>query len=660
MKKQVFPVLLAILALSGCMEKDVYQGPKEEEKEFNEFGFSTVASATPLQVSYLNCGVQASVYFELYDENPVTVGEYNDTKREDVTPLFAAYTGKDGVFKGNVDLPAYLKKVYIYTPAFYAQTLIEAEVTNGSITATDGTASAERTTRVVTGTGDKSYDSYMVTENPPKAYSDVRWKTWLGEYDKKMNGDIKYKYSGSNLSVDKNAGLYEAHSQVINVEKECPKELRSSSDLLITEDAEIAVTFLGQNTCWNCSMGYYYYKDNKPTSLDQVHVIMLFPNTQDGLWSKDTNSATKTAGIDRGTAAQLKYYPNIANNDSTGGTTVFPANYRIGLVIANNAWSNRIPSHSEGNQCRSATSEDLSVNHVGSKIGEPRTAAYGYGDYVMISFEDYVSDKNFSDVVVTMKSNPVEAFVNPDLPVVNPDNNHTTATILKGIYAFEDLWPNEGDYDMNDVLVRHDYEKVFDKENKIYSEAFIFKTFQNYAGNNNGLAFKVNGSTTPSAIKYEIRKAGEKKFSEAQFTREESENVFLLTGNVKENMGAEYKVTFIYGTPITKESSASPFIYKNTTGGKRWEMHIAQEAPTSSMDTSYFGQGQDASKPVENIYFVRKGNCPFAFFLAGANEQDLSELLNRANESTRIDQLYEGYTGWAESNGNKNPGWYKK
>ena len=661
MKKQVLFVLLVAMTAVGCMDNDVYKGPKEEpEKEFNDFDFSTVASATSLEVSYLNCGVEAAVYFELYDEMPVVKGEYSYTKRDDVTPLFAAYTDKHGVFKGNVELPAYLKnkKVYIYTPAFYAQTLIEAETADGAIVAKDEAVEKEADTRNVTAT-DKAYDSYMVTDlsSTPKEYNDTRWKTWLGDYYKHRNGEINYKYTGDLAATD--GGLYTAHASVFDINGTCPEEYRSYTDMYVNEAAEVAVTFLGQNTCWNCSMGYYYYKEGeKPASLNQANVIMLFPNTQDGQWSNDKDKAKESAGIDRGTAVQLYYYPDIATGSEEGKTTVFPAGYRIGFVIANNAWSNRLSGYTANKKYRAATSEGLSVDNEGNTYDTPRTAAYKYGDYIMVSFEDHTDDENFSDIVITMKSNPVDAIT--DVPVVDPDTKRTTSNVLKGIYAFEDQWPSQGDYDMNDVLVRHNYEKTFDSDNKIYSEAFIFKTFQNFAQNDNGLACRLNDLPADAEVKYEMRKEGETEFTEATFTYEPTDKVFLLTDNVKENMGAEYKVTVTYQNPETKEHTAGAFIYKNTTDGKRWEVHIPQEKPTSLMDDSYLGQDADASKPDQSIYYVRGGNYPFAFFLAGANEQDLGKLLEPANESMAIDLLYSGYKGWVESNGNDNQDWYKE
>ena len=623
-KKLLGTTLIAAFALSSCTDKDVYQGPKEDEKEFNTFPFSTVQKDVNLNVNYVNGAVQSNVYFEVYDEMPVAESEYGTyTKRQDVNYLFAAYTKEDGTYQGKLELPSYLTKVYIYSPAFFAQTLMEANVVDGSIKATDNTSTD---TRAITKT-DYPYDSYLVSNK----YGNEVWKTWLGTYNMYKNGDINYKYHG-NLAATENDGLYTAHTRIINTHTTCPEEYRGYSDMYVNKDAEVVVTFLGQNTCWTCSLGYYYYKDGE--------------------------QAKQSAGINPLTAVQLMYYPNIATGSKEGATTTFPAGYRIGFVLATNGWSNHVGGFKGYKKYRAATSSGLSLNDKGVNFEKQRTAVYRYGDWILTSFEDYMTDENFSDVVITLKSNPVDAI--DDIPVTNPDEDKTSIDFLKGTYAFEDLWPSQGDYDMNDVVVRYNYGSTFDEKNLIYSESFTFKTFQNIASNQNGLAFRLKTEGNIESTSYSIRQQGEKEFTETTFEYEPQDNVYLLTTNVKENMGAEYKVTVNYSKPISKQSEAQAFIFKNDADGLRWEVHVPQEIPTSKINTKYFGQGDDASKPNQSIYYVRKGNYPFAFFLSRATESDLSKLLDSANEKKAINLLYSGYDGWVSSNGEKNKDWYKK
>lgn len=149
---------------------------------------------------------------------------------------------------------------------------------------------------------------------------------------------------------------------------------------------------------------------------------MIFPNTQDGQWSNNPQTAKKYKGVDRGTAVQLMFYPKIAENSTEGATTVFPKGYRIGFVLATNAWGNRLPGFAGAKKYRAATSNGLSVNNEGIAYGQPRTAVYRYTNSaldlnsVICSFEDYTTDQNFSDVIFTMKSSPVDAVI--DIPSV--------------------------------------------------------------------------------------------------------------------------------------------------------------------------------------------------------------------------------------------------
>jgi len=275
----------------------------------------------------------------------------------------------------------------------------------------------------------------------------------------------------------------------------------------------------------------------------------------------------------------------------------------------------------------------------------------------MISFEDYVSDQNFSDVVITTKTNPVDAFV--EVPPAYPI---TKATTLKGIYAFEDMWPSVGDYDMNDVMTKYSFTKYIQNE-KVVAEAFTFKTFENYAKLDNGLAVRFDKAIAATdTVRCFLKKEGETDSVEVNFTYEASDNVFLLTNNVKTYMGAEYTIAISHATPIEESevNEARPFLWRATTDNLRWEMHIAHEKPSSYVDTSFFGTEDDQSIPASGIFYVRSGIYPFAFFLAGADETDVAPLLDPNNESTPISSLYPRYANWVTSNGASDTDWYKK
>ena len=647
---------MARAAAAGCSHDNPTPSPEPPAKggEFNEFGFTTTVPVT-LCVDYGDMdGMPSNVYFEVYDTCPVKETETAYARIAGTEPLYAGYTDGQGRFEGTIELPSYIRKAYVLTPAFYARTLLEATRSGDMLT-----ASAESG-----APANAAPASTRATEYHSTAVARDGWKTWLGSYDTTY-GSIGYEYKGD-LKVKNYGALLKAHASVFDTTKKCPEEYRSSRDLYLEKSAEVVITLLGSNTCWNSSMGYYYYKTgNKPKSLADADVVMIFPNTQDGRWSNSPWESRLYQGVERGTAVQLIYYPEIADGSKAGATTVFPADYRIGFVLATNAWTNRLRAGDK--KYRAATSDGLSVNNNGVAYQTPRTAVFRYTDKksginsVLFSFEDHNNDENFSDVVFTMTSNPVDAVT--DIPSVDVNDGKKTANVLRGIYAFEDLWPSRGDYDMNDVMVRSDYEKVFN-EKGIFEESFMLKTFANFAGNANGLAVTLTGAAADAKLEFSVRKPGAETFEAADFERDGK--VVLLTPDVKETMGATYRITAKYDAPVAEAQAGTikPFIYRTDrdglTAGKRWEVHIPYEAPTARAEMSFFGTNDDKSVPEKGIYYVRAENYPFAFFLSGANDGDVAKLLDQTNEKSPIDQVYPAYAEWAATNGEKNKDWYKK
>lgn len=647
---------MAMAAAAGCSHDNSTPSPEPPVRggEFNEFDFVTTAPVT-LSVDYGDMGgISANVYFEVYDTCPVEETETAYAKIEGIEPLYAGYTDEQGRFEGTIDMPAYIQTAYVFTPVFYAKTLLEA-TRNGDML----TAAAESGVPAAVSPASTRAKEYYST-----AVERDGWKTWLGSYDTTY-GSIGYEYKGD-LRVKNYGALLKAHASVFDTTKKCPEEYRSSRDLYLEKSAEVVITLLGSNTCWNSSMGYYYYKTgNKPKSLAEANVVMIFPNTQDGRWSNSPWESRFYQGVERGTAVQLIYYPEIADGSKAGATTVFPADYRIGFVLATNAWTNRLRTGDK--KYRAATSDGLSVNNNGVAYQTPRTAVFRYTDKksginsVLFSFEDHDNDENFSDVVFTMTSNPVDAVT--DIPSVDVNDGKKTTNVLRGIYAFEDLWPSRGDYDMNDVMVRSDYEKVFN-EKGIFEESFMLKTFANFAGNANGLAVTLTGAAADAKLEFSVRKPGTETFEAADFERDGK--VVLLTPDVKETMGATYRITAKYDTLVAEAQAGTikPFIYRTDRdgvgAGKRWEVHIPYEAPSAQAEMSFFGTNDDKSIPENGIYYVRAENYPFAFFLSGATDADVAKLLDQANEKSPIDQVYPAYAEWAASNGQENKNWYKK
>ena len=381
--------------------------------------------------------------------------------------------------------------------------------------------------------------------------------------------------------------------------------------------------------------------------------------------------------------------------DYSEATTIFPKGTKIGLVLKTNGWGMQKPNgnkkyynsykgdayykRSDVNIARQynvwpASTEGLSYysgdmapndNSAYTKPnpnGESRTAKFMYQDdkgneYAIVSFEDACNDLDFDDLIFALK--PVNAFAT--LPKVADKK-----TEVNSVYAFEDLWPEKGDYDMNDVVldvkdVKEFWKKSGESNYKIFKQTFELTTYQNYVTKTSGLALTLDTKVTPNSIVMKkVDPATPNDTVEVNFTKEG--NVYLLTEDVKGEINSTYILELIYNSgiaDIAKLASIKPFIYRNEDADKRWEVHIPFEAPTSKMITGYFGTLDDKSVPAEGKYYVRNSNYPFAFYLEGVSIDTFKEtLLLRKNESVKISDLYPSFLPWVKSNGEEHADWY--
>jgi LruC domain-containing protein len=694
--------LMSVMMFS-CKDKDLYDPnavkPGEEQKVANTFDFSTVQDVM-LTVDYSAFNTHGPVFFSIYHENPF-VGEGEDEHLdENIKPIYEDYTDKSGRFNQTVELPAYAKHLYVVTGNFFVtERLMETDVQNGGAKATAKSAGTRAASRAVTRRGAQTNDvskmpqlSYNVDGNGNKigerVYQD--WQTPLGTWDDR-SGAPSYLIDKSKVdpklifSDEDMEGLYATVSQVLNANKACRKTYRDHEDLVLDKASEVTITMLGGSTCWNSSLGYYYYEVGKePTDTKDLNIIMLFPNTQDGNWARfdsRKNDYNGNIGVNRGDAIQLMYYPNIADGDMSVVSNVFPANTKIGFILKSHGWGMQgedyvIKGFAENDRKYNvwgASTPGLSYCKVPAGFenkkspyqypnpdGDSRSAKFAYktvdgGKYAIVSFEDACNDEDYDDVIFALK--PIDAF--KPLPEIESDR-----VVTEGVYAFEDLWPAQGDYDMNDVVVDFKHEREMTRNNtnenfKTIYQTFYLTTYQNYVTLVSGLALKLNTKKKPTSIV--MKKIASGSDDEETVTFENDGSIYYLTNDVKAELGTTYILELFYKDGVGKDDLASvePFIFRKEANDQEWEVHIPYEAPTAKMDFSYFGKGDDASKVSDNIFFVRSGNYPFAFYLAGVNIDAFKDtILLRANESKMIDKLYPDFLDWSLSKGTEKEQWY--
>ena len=675
-----------VVAIS-CKDTDDYFDKGKEstvDKVANTFDFST-KQKIDLIVDYSSFQTYGSVWFSVYDVNPMVNEDTGyDYVDETIEPLFQAYTDKDGKFDATITLPAYVKVLHVVTGDFMVGLRRDAtEVVNGEakVIVTKPAAATRSFTRAP-GTGSSTKDmsklfnvSYIIDHSSGANTNERIYKNWhtpLGTWNS-ATGRPDYLLTPSTaapgllFTSEEFAGLYDTAKKALNSGTTCKEKYRASADLTLIKESEVSITALGSMTCWNSSLGYYYYKgENPPTKPSDLNIIMLFPNTQDGQrdlsWDYQNNIGTV-----RGDAVQLIYYPNIAKGDYSGATTKFPKGTKIGFILKPNGWAGQGNNFCSKKSATyfwnkklniwAASTEGLSYcRNNGYKLpnpnGEARTAKFSYkspngNNYAIVSFEDACDDSDYDDLLFAL--NPKNAFVE----LAEVEENKTTTY---GVYAFEDRWPSAGDYDMNDVVVEYKHEMFF-KSGNVNKQIFYLTTYQNYVDLKSGLALKLAKKITPSKIVTKKMAPGSTTATTASYTVDG--DYYYMTEDITAELGTTYIFELQYNSAIGMSNLAAvqPFIYRKEADGKQWELHIPYEAPSPKMNTSYFGTESDCSSG--SRYFVREGDYPFAFYLEnGKAEYFKNNILKRENENIHIDYFFPEFLQWSKTKGAKNQDWY--
>lgn len=570
--------------------------------------------------------------------------------------------------------------------------------------------------------GNNSYvDQFTAIPNNGMGSHPLAWKTWLGRYSNTCNtyladktsegtgatknsvelpginwlnymaafdGDFTELCGGIDYAnvfateMDKNilavtdyAELLELHGKVIDVDKtECDsKYWGSNQTITVTKDASLAVTFLASKSGTTAALGYYYYTGDEPTDIAQVQPILIFPNVQDGAW----NVVGKKAGTVRGTNVQLYYYGEPGNMSKDQKTNIFPAGTKIGFMLSGRAfidenYTDNTHNRWGYNKCwaqYSTTTKGLCYNLKGDYRTDGFSGAALYmpdDEHVMFSFEDGCDDRNCSDLIFALSSNPINVFEG----VVKVDSVTTKKALSSDVYAFEDLYPSTGDYDMNDLMVQVDNIKqtstyisstveVGEDDqtttvNCLDAESFRFTTFENYASRNNGLGVEIvlGDNINKTNIK-DITLTVDSTYviTEEDMYPTSTGFVYYITskvhaatdacpyvlvqklddeGNITQP-GHTVELTINYYSPeessenmidlsevTVGQSSVKPFIYRWEDDNRQstWEVHIPYEAPSPlatdyrtayvSNDTyTYFQTEDDGSEPAEGKFYTR-------------------------------------------------------
>ena len=619
------------VAFSSCLQKDVYDpansGDKEEVTLDNYFDFATTKNIQ-LNIDYGKECPRA--YFEVYAENPLSyVAEGGQIiKKAGVSHIATGFTDIQGRYIKPASFPTAVSEVYIYSPDFGVPTLYKTKVVGSDVSAKITFENALDVTAVNSSTRS------VQTRAAVKFITDVIPNV-LGTWNAN-SGKPDYLDASKKINVDATLKSY-ITTYFPEGKNNVGPLVTDNADILIKEDANVVINYFGGDTGAKSVFAYYCYP--KDASIDEIrkatkHACVIFPNAHGN-----------SLGYYSGVAVNLKYISKDGKFPQDDPERI-PADTRIGFLIWNNGWVN---AKANGNMFYSTKALNSDgISHTAIFAAENKA-----GERVnVITMEDWKSDKDYNDVAFVISSNPIAAIVVPGLP--NPDDRKGTEK-YSGVLGFEDNWPEQGDYDLNDVVMKYQSSVDYNIDNKVLNIIDKFTLAWTGANYKNSFAYEVP---------FDLSKASKVTVNGSEASSY-SGNVITLFKDAKAELGVSnvnaedminqniqektYTVSIQFNNPTLDKSVVvapyNPFIkvFNSAT-----EVHLTDHKPTTGANNR-FPSGADISRgDVDGTYFICKDGFPFAIHVDARLDASILNL-DLKKENQRIDKTYPKFAEWAKT-----------
>jgi hypothetical protein len=653
MKKMIYGLCIAA-AFSGCVgHEDLYVPPTNDNTSealkpiTDYFDFQTTHDVN-VTVDYGTRNAQ--VLLQLYADCPL-VEDASGSYTLQGTPLYSIFTDGRGQFSGQVELPTYLRRVFVYSPYWGTPTLVEAEVTDGTLRVT--TAAVGRslaTTRVADAPYYKDFKEGFYTLVDWAQYGAVTDYNGLyaeGPFSGAfINGIRRALWGGKDVKpngLDNSA--YTASTDVTNT-----SVLATVTDehgvVQTVESATITLNFLFEAGWFESALGYYYYPtDACPSNPVNLKKFILTPNV-----SIAYNAPYGVKGYDLFQAGLAPMQTNtsitLLFEDEQGQLTPnFPPGYTIGYFFVSNGFNSATGELQLSGKVHNKEVNIFYSNNEWNASQSKRFISATAPDGTLIYGVEDGEDKSYDDAVFTISSSPNIAIQQPDRKPLNPTEfTLTYFDDIRRTYAYEDVWPTGGDYDMNDVVVEHRSEVEMDNRNNVYTVKDYFTPVQRPGSAEYRNAF---------AIQFGDQTGSSRTFPEGSIWEESTGSLILFT-DANYAYGKTFTVVRDFKGFLTKqqlitdEQTLNPYLIVKYEAGadNRIEVHLPKLPATKRADPSLISSGDDA-------YYIHKdGQHPFAICVPGLD-------YNPAPEQVSINTHYPLFTEWVTSGGTQNQDWWQ-
>jgi LruC domain-containing protein len=676
MNRNLLLIFLAGIILTSACKKEITSNTEDTTlgKKYAPDGFTyQTTRQVELNVRLLSRTDEpvSGVLVSIYDPNAIAKGK----------ELTKIISDKNGYVKAKLNVASSIKNLVIDPNHIGLASNVTAYIKNNALTAVIGgqtgysgniilsksKASSNRTSAIggykfkgVSGLGQSGFSSYDATH-----FSALGRPTDLLPIDNISFAALMNQIDASLPNAVPVKNKY--------IATEIP------TDLKIERLADVWITFVHEGADYRNTLAYYTYPTgNPPTNENQINnANVIFPN------------CSLIGGNGEG---------NMISGDKVK-IGRFPAGTSIGFVLLQNAFQGNGSINFDATKFFSTEginpeSDPAKKRHnvILHNVSQ-RTFLIGFEDINRMPGQG--SDQDFNDLVFYAQSNPVEAISPVNIPVLDetyldgdldgvpdaidefptdPERAYTRwypSQSVWGTTVFEDNWPYEGDYDLNDLVVSYRYRFAMNSSNQLVDLTGEFKALAAGADFENGFGVQLPFimSQVQSVSGMSISGNSDVLLDGKGFERAQSKAVIIPFDNYRNLFGigakqinttpGNSKVTspivtlkVLLSAPLSDDYTGmvpfNPFMISNLDRGR--EVHLVNHAPTDLAVGKWFNTGADNSNAGIGRYYITSLNRPFALDFFGPFEYPV--------ERTSIHSVYNHFAEWALSGGTTYPDWY--
>jgi LruC domain-containing protein len=503
-----------------------------------------------------------------------------------------------------------------------------------------------------------------VNSNGSLNWNFISGKNWPEGYNKdtgKPQGMVYNQYPKA-LIERINAALPESHVNYALLTDD------EGSNITLNQEADVFVSFIHEGAGYLNSLCYFTFdKANPPTKKETIKEIVIFPNLS---------------------------YPHMASGHQVN-IGHFPAGTSIGFCLAANGFSaqngvkaSSVPMYYSLKGLNPEVNSTLRQHNVLISDAQSQEVILGFEDLLRTT-----GDNDFNDAVIGVKSNPAQAIITdklaklvaindrdgdgtPDASDQMPDDSSVAtftyfpAAASWTTLAFEDSWPQKGDYDFNDLVLRERYQTLLNTQGKMTGFTISGSIDARGGAMHNGFALRLLQQKVSLIKSAKVTVADKAQLLDAE--SKQTNPVFLLwndsvaytatgeTGSCSHFNTVKTCATFApvpytlevrFNQPIEAipHSNLDFFIFKTDFRGR--EIHFADYPPTDRFDKTQFAKFDDTSSDAKGRYFRTAQNLPWAI--------KINAQWRYPREYIDVVWAYPDFEAWVESSGNAHSDWYK-